>query len=36
MDVWIRDVVQREIETALQSAKIAFPNAESFQNPPPA
>jgi hypothetical protein len=34
-DVWIRDTVLRQIDAALQSAQGSFPNAESFNNPPP-
>jgi hypothetical protein len=35
MDVWVRDVVLRDIDNALQSAQQNFPNAVSFKNPSP-
>jgi hypothetical protein len=34
MDLWIQKIVLRDIDAALASAKVTFPNAESFKAPP--
>ena len=34
MDLWIQKIVLRDIDAALASAKVTFPNAESFEAPP--
>jgi len=33
MDIWIQKIMLRDIDSALASAKLTFPNAESFKAP---